>query len=1035
MSVLNISMKKLTVQVALALLPVSVSVADVEIADGEKVSAILADSRPGTASAPTIIFSNDNILINGSVEIDSSNITPEQAEYIVHAYGRTIDLGQGSHILSKNSANLLTVEAGGLIRGTNFDITATDDNYGQTMGQIYGINAISSPESAENKLIDLSGMTRIVLNNFSGSASGISANCGSTSDCNNSQSVNIQLENVGVNVIAAAGEAKGIEAIGQNIAMGKSSIVVNSSSEEVNVQGLIASDGSITATGYTDLSVSGSGALTAISASSPSASGLANIDLQGGVSLTLVRDQNNTHGINGVVAADGANVRLSDTWLTLYNDASVSETDRFITAKNSRDDIASTIVVDGQLNVAISEDALLPSSLIYVGAEGNSSIDLNGSTTLGDLRNADNATAFYARDGGQVALNDQQVKAWGAVTADNGTIDLRTADNSYLYSTMTTLNGGTTNLALNGASSVWDMTGSSSLTNLQLNGGTINFLNDSDTAFKTLKVNGDYSGNGGTLVMNVTLNSDNDSPSDRMIVAGNTSGSTAVQFNHVYGHGDHTDMGIELITVGGASDGRFTQDQRLGIGLYEYALVQKGKNWYLSNSLADVNGDSEASSPVADDPDAGNNTGSANAGGNGNAGESNGSVNGDTPNDTGNAGESGDSSNASGVGDSGNTGDASGSGGSGNTGDASGSGGSGNTGDASGSGGNGNTGDANGSGGSDAGNTSSVGRYDYTKVYRPESGSYIANIVAANTLFLTRLHDRQGEHEYVDYTTGERHSTTLWMRNTGSHSRFEEAGGQLISRSNSYVLQLGGDVAHWSSNARDGGRLGVMAGYGHNRNKSRSEVTGYTSRGQVNGYSVGLYGTWFADEATRTGAWVDSWVQYSWFHNEVSGHQMREEKYHADGVTASLEAGYALPIGTTEKFSYWLEPRGQAVWMNVQADSLVEDRGTHVSSSGSGNVMTQLGMRAWMKGKPEKGMADSFRPYIEANWIHHTRTFGVKMNGEHNTMIGSRNLAEARIGAEGEVNSRLALWADVGQRIGQHKYSDTRGTVGVKFQF
>lgn len=1043
MAVLSTSRKKLTVQVALALLPVSICAADVEIADGEKVSAILADSRPGTSSAPTVIFSNDNILVNGSVAIDSSNITPEQAEYIAHAYGRTIDLGQGSHVLSENSANLLTAEAGGLIRGTEISINATDNNYGQTMSQMYGINAISSPESAENKLIDLSGMTRVTLNNLSGNAIGISAHCTTATDCNNSQSINIQLENLGVNVIAA-GEVKGVEAIGQNIAVGDASVVVNSNSKDVNVQGLVAAGGSITATGYTDLSVSGNGALTAISASGPSASGLANIDLQGGTSLTLVRDQNNTHGINGVVAADGASVRLSDSWLTLYSDASVSETDRFVTAKNSRDDVASTIVIDGQLNVAVSEDSPLSDSLIYVGAEGNSSINLNGSTTLGDLRNADNATAFYARDGGQIALNDQQVKAWGAVTADNGSIDLRTADNAYLYSTLSTLNGGTTNLALNGASSVWDMTGSSSLTNLQLNGGTINFLNDSGTAFKTLTVNGDYSGNGGTLVMNVTLNSDDDSPSDRMFVTGNTSGSTTVKFNHIYGHGDHTDMGIELITVGGASDGQFTQDRRLGIGLYDYALVQKGKNWYLSNSLADVEGDGAASAPAADNPDAGSNSGSNGSGGSGstggsngsggsgnnsgsngsgetgNAGGSNGSGNSDTPNEAGNAGESDDS---------GNTDGSNGSGDNDNTGGSNGSGS--NTDDSNGSGDNGNTGGSNGSGG----NTGNPGRYDYTKVYRPESGSYIANITAANTLFLTRLHDRQGEHEYVDYVTGERHSTTLWMRNTGSHSRFEEAGGQLISRSNSYVLQLGGDVAHWSSNARDGGRLGVMAGYGHNRNKSRSQVTGYTSRGQVNGYSVGLYGTWFADEATRTGAWVDSWVQYSWFHNEVSGHQMRGEKYHADGVTASLEAGYALPIGTTEKFSYWLEPRGQAVWMNVQADSLVEDQGTHVSSSGSGNVMTQLGMRAWMKGKPEKGMADSFRPYVEANWIHHTRAFGVRMNGENNTMTGSRNLAEARIGAEGEINSRLALWADVGQRIGQHKYSDTRGTLGVKFQF
>ncbi|MBS6058728.1 MAG: autotransporter outer membrane beta-barrel domain-containing protein [Pantoea sp.] len=526
-----------------------------EISDDEKVSAILADSHPGTAAAPTIKFSNDNIVVNGSLTIDSSDITPEQAEYIVHAYGRTIDLGQRTHINSENSPNLVTAEAGGLIRGAGLNINATDNAYGQAMGQMYGINAISSPGTAEDKRIDISDTTRVTLNNLSGNATGVSAHCGSAADCNTSQNANMQFGALGVNVIASD-DATGIEAI--------------------------------SVAGYTDLSVSGNGALTAISASGPSASGQPNIDLQGGASLMLIRDRNNTHGVNGVVAGGGANVHLTDTWLTLASDANVSETDRFLTASNSRDDIASTITVDGQLTVAVSEDSPLPSALTYVGAEGNSRIDLNGSAILGDLRNADNATAFYARDGGNVTLNDRQVRAWGAVTADNGSIDLRTADNAYLYSTTSTLNGGTINLALNGANSVWDMTGSSSLTHLQLNGGTINFLNDSGTEFKTLKVNGDYSGNGGSLVMNVTLNSDNDSPSDRMIVTGNTSGNTTVKFNHIYGHGDHTDMGIELITVNGVSEGQFIQDRRIGIGLYDYALVQKGKNWYLSNSLADI---------------------------------------------------------------------------------------------------------------------------------------------------------------------------------------------------------------------------------------------------------------------------------------------------------------------------------------------------------------------------------------------------------------------------------------------------------------
>ncbi|QCT18937.1 autotransporter outer membrane beta-barrel domain-containing protein [Jejubacter calystegiae] len=1025
--------KRLAVQIALALLPASVCASDLVIDNGSQVSAVWAINGVSGGSGQGVVLAAGNIVINGGATIDSSNISAAFARYVVYANGSAIDLGSGTQMISGNSANALTVENGGMVRGQDLDIQATDENYGQNMAQLYGINTIARSENASSQFVNLTGLSQMTLNNSSGDITGILASCTPAGNCNTSQSTNVQLENLGLNIIAQ-GNATGIEAAGQNIAMNQSSIVVNSGSHDANIQGLVTSGGSITAAGYTDLSVSGNGLLTAISASGPSASGLANIDLQGGAKLELIRDAGNTHGINGVLAQDGARVQLTDTWVMLDSNASVSETDRFITAQNSRDDVASTIVVDGELNIAVSEGSPLGNDLIYVGAEGNSAIDLNGSVNLGDLRTADNATAFFAQDGGKVTLNDQTVNAWGAVVADSGDIDLRTADNSYLYSTMTAMNGGTVNLALNGAGSVWDMTGNSTLTGLQLNGGTINFLNDSGSEFKTLTVNGDYHGDGGTLVMNVTLNSDNDSPGDRMVVTGDTSGSTQVEFNNIYGHGEHTDMGIELITVGGVSDGAFSLDRRVGIGLYDYALVQKGSNWYLSNSEEDVTGviaepetpasdvesgdDNGAGANVPEAPaeeETGNDTGSA-GGGSGESGSGGAGTPEEAPaenesgNDSGNPGESGN--NSDNPGESGNGSDNSGESGDGSDNP-----------DKSG----------NGSGGSDDGGTQ--GRYDYTKVYRPESGSYIANIAAANTLFLTRLHDRQGEHEYIDPVTGERHSTTLWLRNTGSHSRFEEAGGQLISRSNSYAVQLGGDVARWSSNESDSWRFGLMAGYGHNQNKTRSELTGYTSRGQVNGYSVGLYGTWFADDAGRTGAWVDTWVQYGWFHNRVSGDEFREEKYRSRGVTASVEAGYALPVGSSERFSFWLEPRGQAVWMDVRADSLVEDQGTHVSSSGAGNVMTQLGMRAWMKGRTEKGGSDRFRPYVEANWIHNTRAFAVKMNGERNAMIGTQNLAEVRIGAEGQLNSNLALWADVGQQVGRNKYSDTRGTLGIKLQF
>ncbi|MDN0121600.1 autotransporter outer membrane beta-barrel domain-containing protein, partial [Yersinia frederiksenii] len=48
------------------------------------------------------------------------------------------------------------------------------------------------------------------------------------------------------------------------------------------------------------------------------------------------------------------------------------------------------------------------------------------------------------------------------------------------------------------------------------------------------------------------------------------------------------------------------------------------------------------------------------------------------------------------------------------------------------------------------------------QVQRPESGAYSANLAAANTMFVTRLHDRLGETQYIDALTGEQKVTSLW---------------------------------------------------------------------------------------------------------------------------------------------------------------------------------------------------------------------------------------------------------------------------------
>ncbi|EOK6243254.1 autotransporter outer membrane beta-barrel domain-containing protein, partial [Escherichia coli] len=138
----------------------------------------------------------------------------------------------------------------------------------------------------------------------------------------------------------------------------------------------------------------------------------------------------------------------------------------------------------------------------------------------------------------------------------------------------------------------------------------------------------------------------------------------------------------------------------------------------------------------------------------------------------------------------------------------------------------------------------------YDNDLRPEAGSYTANMAAANTMFVTRLHERLGPVQYTDVMTGETKNTSMWMRHEGGHNRWCDGTGQLKTQGNRYVVQLGGDIAQWGWGETDRWHLGVMAGYGNDHNNTDSVRTGYRSKGSVNGYSTGLYATWFANDET-----------------------------------------------------------------------------------------------------------------------------------------------------------------------------------------
>ncbi|WP_368046085.1 autotransporter outer membrane beta-barrel domain-containing protein [Rhizobium sp. CBN3] len=114
----------------------------------------------------------------------------------------------------------------------------------------------------------------------------------------------------------------------------------------------------------------------------------------------------------------------------------------------------------------------------------------------------------------------------------------------------------------------------------------------------TLTVSGNYTGNGGTLEIETALG-DDASATDRLVVTGNTSGSTNVKVVNVGGGGAQTVEGIKIVDVGGTSTGTFSLlgdyvfqgDQAVVAGAYAYRLYKNGistpsdGDWYLRSHL------------------------------------------------------------------------------------------------------------------------------------------------------------------------------------------------------------------------------------------------------------------------------------------------------------------------------------------------------------------------------------------------------------------------------------------------------------------
>ncbi|MEJ5030354.1 IPTL-CTERM sorting domain-containing protein [Comamonas sp. MYb69] len=115
------------------------------------------------------------------------------------------------------------------------------------------------------------------------------------------------------------------------------------------------------------------------------------------------------------------------------------------------------------------------------------------------------------------------------------------------------------------------------------NGGTITMADGGTSSVLTVAQN--YTGNGGEIVMNTALG-DSSSPTEKLVVQGDTSGSTTLNISNLGGTGAQTSgNGILVVQVDGASNGTFSLPAPgyVEAGGLHYVLVKVGANWYLQS--------------------------------------------------------------------------------------------------------------------------------------------------------------------------------------------------------------------------------------------------------------------------------------------------------------------------------------------------------------------------------------------------------------------------------------------------------------------
>lgn len=297
----------------------------------------------------------------------------------------------------------------------------------------------------------------------------------------------------------------------------------------------------------------------------------------------------------------------------------------------------------------------------------------------------------------------------------------------------------------------------------------------------------------------------------------------------------------------------------------------------------------------------------------------------------------------------------------------------------------------------------------YKPVLNAKVGGYFNNLRAANQAFVMERHDHAGGD-----------GQTLNLRVIGGNYHYT-AAGQLAQHEDTSTVQLSGDLFSGRWGADGEWMLGAVGGYSDNQGDSRSNMTGTRADNQNHGYAVGLTSSWFQHGKQKQGAWLDNWLQYAWFSNDVSEHEDDVDHYHSSGIIASLEAGYQWLPGR----GVVIEPQAQVIYQGVQQDDFTAANRARVSQSQGDDIQTRLGLHS------EWHTADGVTPTLDVNYYHDPHATEIEEDGSTISDDAVKQRGEIKVGVTGNISQRVSLRGSVAWQKGNDDFAQTAGFLSM----